>query len=110
MKVKELIEKLQKQDLEDEIYIFVDQDVGHTSDEYSGYYARNIITIEHDINYLYHDGSLIRNILEIKNRLLYDLNEYDYDFIHKDVDEKLIHEEIKANYKKLKGCWITIQP
>ena len=105
MKVKELIEKLKKEDLEDEIHIWVDQDVGHTSDEHSRYYARNIIIIGHDINYLYYDGSLIRNITEIKENVM---DEYDYDLV--DFDDKLIYEEIKANYKELKGCWITIQP
>ena len=105
MKVKEFIEKLKKEDLEDEIHIFVDQDVGHTCDEHSRYYARNIIIIGHHINYLYYDGSLIRNITEIKENLM---DEYDYDLV--DIYDKLIHEEIKANYKELKGCWITIQP
>ena len=36
------------------------------------------------------------------------MDEYDYDLV--DFDDKLIYEEIKANYKELKGCWITIQP
>ena len=107
MKVKELIERLQKENQEDERHIFVDSDLGHTSDEHSKYYARNIIIKGYDINYLYYDGSMIRNITEIKENVM---DEYDYDLVDFDSLDKLINEVIKANYKELEGCWITIQP
>jgi len=101
MKVKELIEKLQKQDLEDEIHIWVDQDVGHTSDEHSMYYARNIIIIGHDTQYRNDD-----NILSKSDIIQNIVDENDTEQI--DIEDELI-KELNKRYK-LKGCWITIQP
>lgn len=101
MKVKELIERLQKENEEDEIHIFVDQDVGHTCDEYSRYYARNIIIIGHDTQYQYDD-----NILSKSDIIQNIVDENDTEQI--DIEDELI-KELNNRYK-LEGLWITIQP
>ena len=103
MKVKELIEQLQKEDPEDEIHIYVDDEV-FIDGGYDRYYAKIICVDGFDINYQYYDG-VIRNVIEIKE---YMLDEYDYDI--EEINDKLVSLEIKANYKELQGVWIRIRP
>ena len=103
MKVKQLIELLQKQNPEDEIHIWVDDDVGCGSDAYRKYYANYIGIMGHDIYYQNEDGK-IKNLSEIEEDIY---NEYE------DINEYNIKKEaVKLTnvMEKLQGCWIYIQP
>ena len=105
MKVKELTELLQKENQEDEIHIFVDSDVGHTSEEFSKYYASNIIIDGHNTYYMNEDA--IRSRYEL---LQYIMDE-DWFGLHSTLEEvqDALHQEM-GKQEKLEGCWITIQP
>ena len=103
MKVKELIEQLQKQDPEDEIHIWVDNEVGCGADLYGRYNANDIGIMGHDIYYQNEDGE-IKNFAEIEEDIY---NEYE------DINEYDIKKEavkLTNDMQKLEGCWIYIQP
>lgn len=102
MKVKELIEQLQKQNPEDEIHIWVDDEVGCGAWEYEKYYASKIEIMGHLEYYESEDGILSEKEIEeyIKN---YEDYPEEQEYITK------YYEEIN-NRNKLKGTWIKIQP
>ena len=103
MKVKELIELLQKQNPEDEIHIWVDDEVGCGADLFGRYYASEINIIGHDEYYQNKNGEL---------KSLEELEEEVYDEYENITDEDIEKEAINLanNLKKLEGVWITIQP
>ena len=103
MKVKELIELLQKENPEDEIHIWVNDEVGCGADLFGRYYASDIEMEGHDKYYQNENGEL-KNMEELEEQI-YD----EYDYIS---DEDIKNEAINLanNLKKLEGCWITIQP
>lgn len=105
MKVKELIAELQKRDLEDEIHIFVDDEIGCGSGEHRNYYSNNIKIGIHETYYM--DEDSIKNEEEL---LEYVFDSYDLsttDSIEKvDIAMK---EEMKKQIK-LEGLWVYIQP
>ena len=103
MKVKELIEQLQKQDLEDEIHIWVDDEVGCGADLFGRYYATEIGIIGRDAYYQNEDGEL---------KSLGELEEEIYDEYENITDEDIKKEALNLACKleKLEGCWIQIQP
>jgi hypothetical protein len=105
MKVKELIEQLQKQNQEHEIHIWVDSDVGHTGEEFSSYYASNII-IDGHITYYMNDDA-IRSRYELLEHVM----DEDWFGLHSTKEEvqDALSKEMK-NQKILEGCWIRIQP
>jgi hypothetical protein len=104
MQVKELIQQLQKQNQEDEIHIWVDDEVGAGgAGEYEKYYATRIKILGHDIYYKNEDN--IMNEDEIGE---YVLSSNSYDLFWDEL-EIAIYDEIN-NRKELKGCWLYIQP
>ena len=103
MKVKEFIEKLQKENPEDEIHIWVDDEVGCKTDEFGRYYATEIGIWGHDKFYQNEDGN-IRNMEELEE-IIYD--EYD-DIADDDIKKEAV--KLISNMKKLEGLWIYIQP
>lgn len=102
MKVKELIEQLQKQNPEHEIHVWVDDEVGCGAGEYEKYYASKIKIMGHLEYYESEDGILSEKEIEeyIKN---YEDYPEEQEYINK------YYEEINSR-KKLEGCWIKIQP
>jgi hypothetical protein len=103
MKVKEFIEKLKKENPEDEIHIWVDDEVGCGAGEFGKYYASDIGIWGRDKFYQNKDGD-IRNMEELEE-IIYDT----YD----DIDEYGIKNEVVKlikDMKKLEGLWIYIQP
>ena len=102
MKVKELIEALQKQNPEDEIHIWVDDEVGCGADIFNKYYAEEIKILGHDI--YYRDEDKIANFEELSENLY---EEYD------DITDNEIKIEVESKIKtmpKLEGLWVYIQP
>lgn len=104
MKVKELIELLQKENPEDEIHIWVDDEVGCGAGEFSRYYATDIKINGHDVYYQSEDDIL--NEKQIEEYLLENYNFPDWD---ESDSVARVYDEINSR-KKLEGCWITIQP
>ena len=103
MKVKELIEQLQKQNPEDEIHIWVDDEVGCGAGFFGKYYATEINIEGHDKYFQNTDGEL-KSLGDLEEQV-YD----DYDYISDDDIKK--EALILANQlKKLEGTWIKIQP
>ena len=104
MKVKQLIELLQKENPEDEIHIWVNSDVEHTSKEFSRYYASNIIIDGHTTYYMNDD------VIRSRYELLENVMDEDWFGLHSTKEEvqDALHQEIKKQ-EKLEGCWITIQ-
>lgn len=102
MKVKELIENLQKQNPEDEIHIWVDDEVGCGADLFGRYYASEIEIQGHDKYYQKENGEL-KNMEELEEEI-YD----EYENIN---DEDIKNEAINLanNLQKLEGCWIAIK-
>ena len=103
MKVKELIERLQKENPEDEIHIWVDDEVGCGADLFGRYYASEINIIGHDEYYQNEDGEL-KSLEELEEEIY---NEYE------DINEYDIKKEavkLTNDMQKLEGCWIYIQP
>lgn len=102
MKVKELIEHLQKQNQEDEIHIWVDDEVGCGSGLFGRYYATEINVLGYD-KYYQLEEELKR--FEDLEEMVYD----DYDYISDD-DIKKEALILASQLKKLEGLWIYIQP
>ncbi len=102
MKVKELIELLQKQNPEDEIHIWVDDEVGCGSGFFGKYHATEINVSGHDKYYQLEEEL---KSLEDLEEMVYD----DYDYISDD-DIKKEALILASQLKKLEGVWITIQP
>lgn len=103
MKVKELIEALQKQNPEDEIHIWVDDEVGCGAGEFSRYYASEIEIQGHDEYYQNKNGEL-KSLGELEEEI-YD--EYE-NITNEDIKKEAIN--LANNLEKLEGVWITIQP
>ena len=102
MKVKELIENLQKQNPEDEIHIWVDDEVGCGAGLFGKYYATDIEVLGHDKYYQ----------LEEEVKSLAELEEEVYDEYENMRDEDIKEEALilASQLKKLEGTWIKIQP
>lgn len=103
MKVKELIELLQKQNSEDEIHIWVDNEVGCGADLFGRYYASDIKIQGHDKYYQKENGEL-KSLEELEEEI-YD--EYEY-ITEDDIKNEAIN--LSNNLKKLEGLWIEIHP
>ena len=97
-----MIEKLQKENPDDEIHIWVDDEVGCGAGEFGKYYANNINIDGYDELYINDDGD-IHDRDKIEEDLI---EENDND----DVSINELYEHIFRNYKPIKGCWITIRP
>jgi hypothetical protein len=102
MKVKELIEKLQKQNPEDEIHIWVDDEVGCGAGEFGKYHAEEIKILGHDI--YYRDEDKIANFEELSENLYEEYDDISDDEIKTEVEDKI------KTMPKLEGLWIYIQP
>jgi len=102
MKVKELIEALQKQDPEYNIHIWVDDEVGCGAGEFGKYHATSIDIDGYNEFYINDDGE-IHDLDKIEE----DLMEENY---NDDISINELYEHIFRNYKKIKGLWITIKP
>jgi hypothetical protein len=102
MKVKELIEQLQKQNPEDEIHIWVDDEVGCGAGLYGNYYATEIY-IEGHLEYYENEKDILS-----ENEIMQYIKNYEN---YPDEQEYIIryYEEINSR-NKLKGTWIKIQP
>lgn len=104
MKVGELIEKLEKQNPDDEVHILIDANVDEwAEDENERYYAKNM-EIGHGTYYQSkHD---ILNEEEIEQYLI-----DNYDLPHWEESEFIsdVYDEINTR-EELKGCWIKIKP
>lgn len=103
MKVRELIEKLQNENPEDEIHIWVDDEVGCGADLFGRYYASDIEVEGHYKYYQKENGEL---------KSLEELEEEIYDEYEDISDEEIRKEAISlsSKLKKLEGTWIKIQP
>ena len=102
MKVKELIEQLQKQNLEDEIHIWVDDEVGCGGGEFEKYYATKIEIMGHLEYYKNEDDILSEKEIEEYIKTYEDYPD-EQEYINK------YYEEINSR-NKLEGTWIKIQP
>lgn len=105
MKVKELIEQLQKRDPEDEIHILVDNDIMTPRDMYNNSYANKIRIYGHNTFYMNDDA--IRNRDELHEYIM------DENWLgpHSTIGEVMeATEEEMKNQKELTGLWITIEP
>ena len=102
MKVKELIEQLQKQNTEDEIHIWVDDEVGCGAGEFEKYYATKIDIMGH-LEYYENEKDILS-----ENQIMQYIKNYEN---YPDEQEYIIryYEEINSR-NKLKGTWIKIQP
>lgn len=100
MKVKELIKQLEKQNQEDEIHIWVDDEVGCGGGEFYKYYASKIEVMGHLEYYRNEDDILSKKEIE------------EYIKTYKDDPEELeyINKYYVNNKNKLEGTWIKIQP
>lgn len=101
MKVKELIEHLQKQNPEDEIHIWVDDEVGCGAGLFGKYYATGIRILGHDK--YYELGEEVKSLGELEQEV-YDENP--------NISDEDIKEEallLASQLKKLEGCWVYIQ-
>ena len=103
MKVKELIEQLQKQNLEDDIHIWVDDEVGCGAGLFGNYYATEIYIEGHDKYFQNEDGEL-KSLGDLEEQVYDDYNYISNDDIKK---EALI---LASQLKKLEGLWIMIHP
>ncbi len=101
MKVKELIANLQKQNQDDEIHIWVDDEVGCGSEQFEKYYASNIEIMGHLEYYKNEDNILNEKEIEeyIKN---YEYYQDEQEYISK------YYREINSR-NKLEGTWIRIK-
>lgn len=101
MKVKELIELLQKQEPQDEIHIWVDDEVGCGANEFEKYYASKIQIMGYLEYYKSEDDILSEKEIEdyIKN---YEDYPEEQEYINK------YYQEINSR-NKIKGTWIKIQ-
>lgn len=100
MKVKELIEQLQKRDPEDEIHIWVDDEVGCGAGEFEKYYASKIEVMGHKEYYKNEDDILSED--EIMQYIkTYEDYPDEQEYITK------YYEEINSR-NKLEGTWIKI--
>ena len=102
MKVKELIETLQKQNPDDEVHIWVDDEVGCGSDYYKRYHASTIIIDGHDTYYMDDDGDM--NDLDQIEEMLVEENDME------EISTYELYNHIERNYKPIEGLWITIKP
>lgn len=102
MKVKELIENLQKENPNDEIHIWVDDEVGCGAGEFSKYYATEIDILGHDKYYQLEEE--IKNLAELEQEV-YDENQ---NFSDEDIKEEALL--LASQLKKLEGTWIKIHP
>jgi hypothetical protein len=102
MKVKELIERLQKQNPDDEIHIWVDDEVGCGAGEFAKYHAEEIKILGHDIYYM--DEDRIANFEELSENLYEEYDDISDDEIKTEVENKI------KTMPKLEGLWIYIQP
>ena len=102
MKVKELIELLLKENQEDEIHIWVDDEVGCGGGLFGRYHATEINVLGHDKYYQ----------LEEELKSLEDLEEEVYDYYDYISDDDIKKEALilASQLKKLEGLWITIHP
>jgi hypothetical protein len=100
MKVKELIEQLQNQDPEDEMHIWVDDEVGCGAGEFEKYYASKIEVMGHQEYYKNEDDILSEYEIIQKN---YEDYSDEQEYITKS------YEEINSR-NKLEGTWIRIRP
>lgn len=102
MKVKELIEKLQKENPEDEIHIWVDDEVGCGADLFGRYYASEIKIQGYDKYYQKENGEL-KNMEELEEEI--------YDEYENISDEEIKKEALifADKLQKLEGCWIAIK-
>ena len=102
MKVKELIELLQKQNPEDEIHIWFDDEVGCGGGEFQKYYASKIMMMGHLEYYQNEHNILDQEEIEEQARIDCEYNdEHEW--------ESLIYEEINSR-NKIEGTWIKIHP
>lgn len=100
MKVRELIETLQKQNPEDEIHILIDANVHEwAEDENEQYYAKNI-EIKHDT--YYQDDCDITDLDTIEENLI--------EYYDEDISADQLYEYIDRNYISIEGCWVKIKP
>ena len=102
MKVKELIERLQKQNPEDDIHIWVDDEVGCGAGEFGKYYASEIYIEGHDKYYQLVDE--IKSLRELEEEV-YDENP---NFSDEDIKKETLL--LASQLKKIEGTWIKIQP
>lgn len=104
MKVKELIKQLEKQNQEDEIHVWVDDEVGAGgSDIWGRYYANSINIFNNNIYYQDVDSGEINNIKQIEKSII----EY-YDNLTKKQIKEIIKKKIESMIK-LEGCWLYIK-
>lgn len=102
MKVKELIEQLQKQNPEDEIHIWVDDEVGCGSGLCYNYYATRICILGHDKYYKLEEE--VKSLGELEQEVCDE---------NPNISDEDIKEEallLASQLKKLEGTWIKIQP
>ena len=102
MKVKEFIELLQKENPEDEIHIWVDDEVGCGGGEFEKYYASKIQIMGYLEYYKSEDDILSEK--EIEN---YIKNYQDYPEEQEYINR--YYQEINSR-NKIEGLWITIHP
>ena len=100
MKVKELIELLQKENPEDEIHIWVDDEVGCGGGEFEKYYASKIQIMGYLEYYKSEDDILSEKEIEnyIKN---YEDYPEEQEYINR------YYQEINSR-NKIEGTWIKI--
>ena len=105
MKVKELIELLQKREPQDEIHIFIDNDIMTPKNMYNNSYAHKIRIYGHKTFYM--DDDVIRSPEELHEYIM----DENWLSVHSTIEEVLeaTDEEMK-NQKELTGLWITIEP
>lgn len=100
MKVKELIAQLQKQNLEDEIHIWVDDEIGCGSEQFEKYYASKIDIMGHLEYYKSEDDILSEEEIEEY------IKEYEDPEGHEYISN--YYAEIKSR-NKIEGTWIRIK-
>ena len=100
MKVKELIAQLQKQNPEDEIHIWVDDEVGCGAGQFEKYYASKIDVMGHLEYYQSEDDILSEEEIEEYIKAYEDPEGHEYITNY--------YAEIN-NRNKIEGTWIRIK-
>ena len=100
MKVRKLIELLQKQNPESEIFLEVDGDLDFGG-EYGWALAERIKVLGHDVRYEDPDEGTIRTREKLEE---YIAEDYADEPTQEEIDDRI------ANHKKLSGVWIRIEP
>ena len=99
MKVKELIEQLQKQNPEDEIHIWVDDEVGCGAEQFEKYYASKIDVMGHLEYYQSEDDILSEKEIE----------EYIKNYEDQEGQDYISNYYAEINSRnKIEGTWIRI--